>query len=149
LTVAAIALAAAMNGRAQRVLACAACLLATACAQAPEQPAWDRPAFTVVSPEVLNATRQPGVPALLKPLRVEYPLEARRLGQEGRVQVRMRVLADGSVGQVEIQKSSGVASLDLAAMRAAASATFSPPTKPDGTPAQAVVLMPMVFKLEP
>lgn len=105
------------------------------------------PAVTVVRPESMAA--QPGVPALREALRVEYPADARRKEQEGSVRVRMRVLADGSVGQVEVVKSSGVQSLDDAATRAAAAAKFTPPKKPDGSPAEAWVILPVTFLLEP
>lgn len=105
--------------------------------------------MTVVRPELVNAGREPGLPSLLEPLRVEYPLDARRKEQEGSVQIRMRVLKDGSLGDLQVAKSSGVPSLDLAAMRAVASAKFTPPTKPDGTPAEAWLVLPITFKLEP
>lgn len=46
-----------------------------------------------------------------------YPARARRRGLEGQVQVRFRVQADGTIGQVELVASSGVGLLDRAALR--------------------------------
>lgn len=133
----------------RKLFPCVACVLLAACAEVPQRTAAPAPAITEARPEVLAAVRHPGSPSLLAPLRFEYPIEARRQGQEGSVHLRMRVLPDGSVGKVEVLRSSGAQSLDLAAMRAAASAKFTPPKQPDGTPAEAWVVLPITFKLEP
>jgi protein TonB len=45
----------------------------------------------------------------------EYPPAARRLGQEGTVTLLIYVLADGRVGEVKVEKSSGFPKLDEAA----------------------------------
>jgi len=55
-----------------------------------------------------------------------YPERARRAGVEGRVTVRLRLSATGSVLTAEIADSSGSDSLDAAALRAAQASGFSP-----------------------
>jgi TonB family protein len=44
-----------------------------------------------------------------------YPPMSKRLREEGRVELRVYVLADGSAGKVEVRKSSGHARLDESA----------------------------------
>jgi protein TonB len=46
----------------------------------------------------------------------EYPSTSKRLGEEGRVLVGVLILANGSVGKVEVLKSSGFPRLDSAAI---------------------------------
>lgn len=45
-----------------------------------------------------------------------YPLAARRRGLAGTIQVRFVVAADGSIGQIRIERSSGWRVLDRAAV---------------------------------
>ena len=59
-----------------------------------------------------------------------YPLIAWKLGQEGKVPVRFIVAADGSLKEVELEKSCGNRSLDEAA-RAAVRAAAPFPSPPD------------------
>lgn len=47
-----------------------------------------------------------------------YPALSRRLGEEGRVLLDVHILADGSVGELKLKKSSGSSRLDEAAMKA-------------------------------
>ena len=47
-----------------------------------------------------------------------YPRQARRRRQEGTVVVGFRVLADGTIGELEVRSSSGVGALDEAALAA-------------------------------
>jgi len=63
----------------------------------------------------------------------EYPLAARQQGWEGTVILRFDLLADGTVGQVEVAKSSGYPILDTAAQDAIKQWTHKPPTR-DGSP---------------
>ena len=66
-------------------------------------------------------------PAEAKPLdaiQAEYPLLSRRLGEEGRVELRLFLKSDGSVEKVEIEKSSGHKRLDDSALSAMAKAKF-------------------------
>lgn len=45
----------------------------------------------------------------------EYPVASRRLGEQGRALFDVYILADGSVGEVKLKRSSGYARLDEAA----------------------------------
>jgi protein TonB len=69
-----------------------------------------------------------------------------RRGQEGVVVLRVRVLADGSVGSVRIEKSSGVRLLDAEAIRAMKEARFRPARR-GGEPVVAWVTQPVRFAL--
>jgi protein TonB len=76
-----------------------------------------------------------------------YPPASRRLGEEGRVVLRVRVGADGLAEHVELRQSSGFARLDAAAADAVARWRFVPATR--GAQAMAAwVLVPVVFNLE-
>lgn len=46
----------------------------------------------------------------------DYPLTSKRLGEEGRVLVRVLILANGSAEEVQVLKSSGYPRLDSAAV---------------------------------
>jgi protein TonB len=78
-----------------------------------------------------------------------YPGSARRLGQEGTALVSVCVGSDGKFSKPpSIEKSSGTASLDEAAMRLAnaASGRFTPATQ-EGKPVDACTKLPVKFKL--
>lgn len=76
-----------------------------------------------------------------------YPLMARRNGDQGKVLLRVHVTADGRADEVQVQTSSGVASLDSAARSSVQTWRFVPARQ--GTQAiPAWVLVPVVFKLE-
>jgi TonB family protein len=62
-----------------------------------------------------------------------YPLEARKLGEEGKVHVRGTRKIDGSMVDISVKKSSGSASLDRAAVEAFKQWKFTPSTR-DGVP---------------
>ncbi len=83
---------------------------------------------------------------LTDPPSPRYPRQCVHRGQEGVVVLRVRVLADGSVGAVEIVKSSGVAPLDAEALRAMKRARFRPARR-DGEPVVAWVTQPVRFAL--
>lgn len=59
----------------------------------------------------------------------EYPLLARQQGWEGTVTLRFEMLADGTIGKVEIAKSSGYPVLDTAAQNAVKQWTHRPTTR--------------------
>ena len=63
---------------------------------------------------------------------------------QGRVVLRMLVLADGTVGRVEVASSSGHPALDDAAVASAWTWIFAPATR-DGQPIHAWVLIPVRF----
>lgn len=90
----------------------------------------------------------PTPPAMLRKTVPVYPVEARRLGEEGTVHVRLRVLADGQPTDLRVQRSSGAQALDNAALAAAAASTFRPARNAEGVAVEAVVIVPYKFVLE-
>jgi periplasmic protein TonB len=76
-----------------------------------------------------------------------YPPLSRRLGEQGRVVLRVLVDANGSAGQVEVRASSGSGRLDESA-RATVSRWKFVPAKRGGEPFAEWVLVPISFKLE-
>lgn len=76
-----------------------------------------------------------------------YPLSARRLGQEGLVLVRVYVNRSGKPEQVLLAKTSGVASLNEAALNAVKQWTFVP-AKRGAEPVDAWVEVPLRFRLD-
>jgi TonB family protein len=76
-----------------------------------------------------SAPPQPGAetpPRFVHQSKPEYPLLARQQGWEGTVTLRLELLADGTIGAVEIAKSSGHPLLDTTAREAAKTWTHSP-----------------------
>ena len=115
----------------------------------PAAPAEAREESVEASSAVASSARdEQGVrdATLTDPPAPRYPPRCVRRRQEGVVVLRVRVLADGSVGAVEIVKSSGVASLDAEAIRAMKRARFRPARR-DGEPVVAWVTQPVRFTL--
>jgi periplasmic protein TonB len=79
--------------------------------------------------------------------RPEYPHSAKRAGQEGRVLLRVQILADGTAGNVSVAKTSGFETLDEAALAAVRKWKFVP-AKRDGNPVESVVNVPINFNLK-
>jgi protein TonB len=78
-----------------------------------------------------------------KPL---YPQEAREKGSQGKVLLRVEVLASGLVGQIAVKKSSGCEALDRSALAAVKEWRFIPARK--GEVAVPVwVIIPVKFQL--
>ena len=75
-----------------------------------------------------------------------YPALSRRLGEQGRVLLRVHVLADGSAGQVEVRESSGFERLDRAARETVVRWRFVPARQGE-RPVAAWVLVPISFSL--
>ena len=76
-----------------------------------------------------------------------YPVAARRAGEQGTVTLRVLVLRDGLPARVDVEKSSGSAHLDAAALEAVKVWRFVPARQ--GTDAiESWVLVPIVFRLE-
>lgn len=78
-----------------------------------------------------------------KPL---YPHASRRLGEEGKVVLRVFVSAEGEAKRVEVKHSSGFQRLDLAAEKAVARWRFVPARRGDEA-VTAWVVVPIVFSL--
>lgn len=76
----------------------------------------------------------------------KYPPLSRRIGEEGRVLLRVLVAASGAAESVEIEAGSGSARLDQAAMDAVKNWRFIP-AKRDKEPVSAFVIVPIQFTL--
>lgn len=75
-----------------------------------------------------------------------YPESARRVGAQGTTVLRVRVLADGSVGEIVVDRSAGHADLDAAAVSAVKRWRFEPARR-GGEPVAVWVLVPIRFTL--
>ena len=76
-----------------------------------------------------------------------YPPQSRRIGEEGKVILRVFVTTDGGAQQVEIKTSSGSDRLDESAQRTVRRWKFIPARR-GGITVESWVLVPIVFKLE-
>ncbi|AXK38436.1 energy transducer TonB [Crenobacter cavernae] len=76
-----------------------------------------------------------------------YPERSRELGEEGRVEVRVRVTVDGRPAEVQLARSSGYKRLDDAALKAVAHWRFVPARRGD-THVEAWLIVPMPFRLD-
>ncbi|MFF7710893.1 TonB family protein [Pseudomonas sp. NPDC007930] len=76
----------------------------------------------------------------------EYPPLAQRRGWEGTVLLRVRVLANGSPGEIQVQQSAGREQLDQAALAAVRRWSFVP-AKQGGQPVEGWVTVPIDFKI--
>jgi len=79
--------------------------------------------------------------------RPAYPFAARRKGIEGRVVLRVSVLASGGVASVAVERTSGSKLLDRAALDAVRRWRFSPATRL-GQPVVSTVRVPITFRLD-
>jgi len=85
--------------------------------------------------------------AYLNNPRPAYPRLSRRLNEQGKVLLRVRVSAEGRPEQVNLHQSSGHNRLDDAARRAVAQWRFVPAKQGDA-PVASWVIVPIEFKLE-
>jgi protein TonB len=76
-----------------------------------------------------------------------YPALSRRMSEEGRVMLRVRVGVNGEAEQVELRTSSGYARLDQSALDTVKKWKFTP-ARQNGQPVAASVLVPISFRLE-
>ncbi len=76
-----------------------------------------------------------------------YPPLSRRMGEEGKVLLRVSVTAQGTADNVEIKTSSGSQRLDESAQKTVRNWKFIPAKRGD-TAVQSWVLVPIIFKLE-
>lgn len=114
--------------------------------QAAISPAPQPPA--VAEPGVAPAVTEPDYKAayLNNPAPL-YPMVARRNGLQGRVLLSVEVLADGVCGQISIQKSSGYAMLDNAALQTVKSWRFVP-ARQGGHAVDKWFMIPVQFSLK-
>jgi len=99
-----------------------------------------------ISPPVLltPAATYPGDGYVVVLDRTAVSPQMRTVAAEGRVVVKVLVLADGSVGRSEVASSSGHPVLDQAALSASLGWRFRPATR-DGRPIDAWVIVPVRF----
>ncbi|HLO62924.1 MAG TPA: energy transducer TonB, partial [Azonexus sp.] len=76
-----------------------------------------------------------------------YPPLSKRMGEEGKVILRVSVNPQGTADNVEIKTSSGSPRLDEAALKTVRNWKFIP-AKQGNTAIQSFVLVPIIFKLE-
>jgi len=76
-----------------------------------------------------------------------YPALSRRLGEEGKVVLRVRIEPDGTASAAEIRTSSGYERLDQTALQTVLRWKYVPGTR-DGVPEAMWFLIPMQFVLE-
>lgn len=91
-------------------------------------------------------TLSSGVQYLQAP-RPDYPAQSKRLGEEGRVVLRVLVDRQGLAERIEVQKSSGFDRLDEAARQAVQQARFKPHLA-DGRPVAVFAIVPITFRLD-
>jgi len=77
-----------------------------------------------------------------------YPIHARRRNQQGTVTLRVLVGSDGSVERVEVAESSGVESLDAAALETVRSRWRFVAARRNGASVESWVLVPIRFALK-
>jgi protein TonB len=92
-----------------------------------------------------------GLAALARPLggyqvKPRYPEAARKAGAQGVTLLRVRVLENGRVGEVLIEKSAGFQELDVSAAEAVKKWLFEPARR-GKEPVQVWVLLPVKFEL--
>ncbi len=103
-----------------------------------------RPAPVAAEPAVVQARFDADY---LKNPAPPYPPLSRRLGEEGKVTLRVSVNPQGTADSVEIKASSGSPRLDEAAQNTVRHWKFIPAKRGD-TPVLSWVLVPIIFKLE-
>ncbi len=85
-------------------------------------------------------------PSLHRPIKPNYPIGARRRGEEGTVILDVTVGEDGRATAVSTIASSGFPDLDRAAAQAAAQARFKPGAR-NGQPVAATARLTIIFRL--
>lgn len=113
-----------------------------AAAQARKQKAAEKPRKTQPEPARITEPR----PLAGQNAQPEYPREAQRRGQSGRVVLRVDVGADGTATDVDFLQRSGSPELDRAAMNAVRKWRFAPARR-GGKPVASSVDVPIDFVL--
>ena len=115
--------------------------VAVAAADKAPQPAAPAAVAAPSAPRLLAT----GVEYLQAPQPV-YPQMSRRMGEQGKVVLRILVSAKGLPDQVSVETSSGFSRLDDAARQAALRAQFKPHLE-DGKPVPVFIIVPLSFSL--
>lgn len=76
---------------------------------------------------------------------IQYPNYARDNGIQGKVVLQIKVLASGAVADIKVSKSDSE-HLNDAAIDAVTKVSFKPALR-DGTPVDAIIMLPISFKL--
>lgn len=97
-------------------------------------------------PKEEPVTEASGYAGYMKNPAPEYPAAALRQGLEGKVILRVRVLANGTPGNVEVKQSSGKRLLDDAAIAAVKGWVFAP-AKRGSTPIDGWATVPLEFRI--
>lgn len=105
------------------------------------------PAAESVMPASSRSTDADYKAAYLNNPRPAYPPLAIRQGAQGQVLLLVEVLTDGRAGRIDLEKSSGHAALDAAAINAVRAWRFTPARK-DGLLATQTVSIPIQFNLK-
>ncbi|MCE9650475.1 MAG: energy transducer TonB [Parvibaculum sp.] len=101
----------------------------------------------VQSAKAVSSATPPRVDPEHPPRHPDYPPAARRMGEEGTVQLLLYVREDGTVQDTRIDKSSGSAKLDQAAAREALRSWRFVPAKNAGTAVAAWFRFAVTFRL--
>jgi protein TonB len=113
----------------------------------PTEPVPPAPAMSAPPPPPSQPkTVSTGVEYLQAPA-PEYPPIARRMGEEGRVTLRVLVNENGRPTRVDVQKTSGSPRLDEAARQAVLHAMFKPHIE-DGKAISVYAIVPITFHLD-
>lgn len=139
--------AAAVQASAQASAQAAALLAAPTAAPAAAQPSAPTPTAEPGMPATARNTDADYKAAYLNNPRPVYPLLAIRQGAQGEVLLLVEVLSDGRAGRIELEKFSGHAMLDAAAMNAVRAWRFTPARK-DGLLTTQTVRIPIHFNLK-
>lgn len=110
-------------------------------------PVVERASAPAASPAPVSLTPARFDAAYLHNPRPNYPPLSRRLGEEGKVLLKVRVSPAGQALAVDIEKSSNFERLDEAARQAVVRWRFVPARRGDDN-VEASVIVPLVFRLE-
>jgi protein TonB len=125
--------------------------------QAPAAITPETPAVVAKAPEVAVPKEVPVIEPKVEPPRFgaaylenpapAYPSQSRRIGEEGRVLLRVLVSEKGDAANVEVDSGSGSERLDQAALNAVKKWRFIP-AKRNNQPISAYVIVPIKFSLQ-
>lgn len=104
-----------------------------------------RPAPAAIAAPAISAARYDA--AYLQNPKPSYPALSRRLGEEGKVLLKVRVGSDGRPLMVDLEKSSNFERLDNAARQVVQGWRFVPARRGDEA-VEATVIVPIVFRLD-
>ena len=118
----------------------------------PLVPAIPSPPAAPIADSALPATQPALTPARFNAAYLHnpepvFPQLSRRLGEEGKVLLRVKVSAEGQPVAVDLEKSSNFERLDEAARRAVGRWRFVPARRGE-QPVEGAVIVPIVFRLD-